>query len=432
MRAVPARLPATPASAADAPARLRTSQVRPLTDALQRAADSLAAIDDPLLGTAVGLTLWGMRGATTPPQPSVAQHLSSLAFLMERIKHAPLDGKLGLASSWTGMREHARRGGGQTCLTLRHPLFCVLVGCGPVATGAAYLRPVHTLLAALADAVASPRVSPALPAASTGSPPLAAAAVARPLPVASLYTAVADLAAALGLRAAPDGAMTLANARPGGAGGATTTVVAPPPAEVHVDALRLVATVLTHLAALLRTNPRGVCVSRCASKLNMHAMTQRHTKDRSLTGRGCGSCANRRGSYALEQHRHYVRALQQLLAFPELLPVRALQYADLTTFPLGTVLEAPTAAKPLVAEDPTTGSRLSPEAQYAQRGRRGVVKKVARPDSLSGRVVPTRVFVAPGKPCARCAPSWCGGWSSSTWTRRGPCARRGSWTRSKS
>jgi len=136
-----------------------------------------------------------------------------------------------------------------------------------VATGAAYLQPVHTLLTTLAEAVASPKTSPALPAASSSSSPLSTAgptpaAIPRPLSVASLYTAVADLADTLGLRAAPDGGMTLAIARPGGTGGAMTTVVAPPPTEVHVDAVRLVATVLTHLAVLLRTNPRGVCVSR--------------------------------------------------------------------------------------------------------------------------------------------------------------------------
>lgn len=107
-------------------------------------------------------------------------------------------------------------------------------------------------------------------------------------------------------------------------------------------------------------------------RIRMRVTQQRQTTEPYLTGRGCGSGIGHHGSYALEQHRHYVRALQQLLAFPELLPVRALQYADLTTFPLGTVLEAPTAAKPLMAEDPTTGSRLSPEAQYARRDRCGI------------------------------------------------------------
>jgi len=60
-----------------------------------------------------------MRGATTQTQPSVAQHLSSLAFLMEKIKHSPMDGKLGPASSWTGTTEHATGGWSSNVVDLR-------------------------------------------------------------------------------------------------------------------------------------------------------------------------------------------------------------------------------------------------------------------------------------------------------------------------
>ena len=93
----------------------------------------------------------------------------------------------------------------------------------------------------------------------------------------------------------------------------------------------------THLAALLRTHARGAVLSR----------------------------------YALTQHRQYLAALELVLRYPKLVPTRPMALADLTTQPLGVVLEAPTTPAPAPApasgrasaDDAISGSRLSRDAQ---------------------------------------------------------------------